>query len=313
MSSRGEVRRRRGWLTRLRYQLKRHPFLYRLRYALILRLGGDEIFRPPEPPSPFDGPAIFAERVAGIKVAEGTLAAAHEIARRLSTGHERGPGLGVDSVRALERIEAGGAGVCSDYTQVFLALCAAAGVPAREWGMCETFEGRGVGHAVAEVWATELDQWVGLDPFFSLYPVSQQDGAPLSLAELAEAAAADRADDVRLIDIDPEGAAGTQRDGWKARYLRPGHHFFLLVANDVFRQDRYLRLVGTLPIPAIHLLMLLAGSYQRFHLLALPRNRERTLRELRRLRLWLLAVAGGGLLFAGLATIGLGWFVRTMV
>lgn len=296
----------RKWLAELRYRLKRHPLLYQVRYALILRLGGKEVFRPPGPVGRSRVPKIFAERVRDVDAEEGSFAAARRIAYTLSSGHPRGPGMGVDSVRALLAIEAGGRGVCSDYTQVFLGLCAAAGVAAREWGICESFLGSGVGHTVTEVYDTETERWVCLDPFFSLYPASREDGRPLSVVELAELAAAGETGGVRLVDIDPDGAAGDRRQRWIERYLQPGHHFFLLVGNDVFRQDRFLRLVGKVPIPVVHLLMLLSGSYPRFHLYAPSGSRERTVKEVHRLRR---RIAGAGLA-AALTAVGLWGILR---
>ncbi len=305
-----------GWrdrLAALRNRLKRHPFLYRFRYALILRIGGDEIFRRPSPTSRSDVPRSFAERVSGIDDDDaGSFATARRIAYDLSAGHRRGPGLGVDSVRALERVYAGGAGVCSDYTQVFLGLMAAAGLTAREWGLCESFEGRGVGHAMTEVWAGEFDKWVFLDPFYSLYAVAGGDGVPLSVTEIVDLATADRTEEIRLRDVDPEGSAGERRQRYVERYFEGRRHFFLLVGNDVFRQDRFLRHVGRVPIPLLHFAMILRGTYQRFHLYTNARNRRRTLRRVAALRQWMAAVAASGAVLAAVTVLGLVAFLRAM-
>lgn len=294
----------------LRFRLNRHPLLYQVRYALVLRLGPEEIFRRVEPIRRSRVPRAYADRVRDFDAQAGSFAAARRIAHALSAGHPRGPGMGVDSVRALAAILAGGRGVCSDYTQVFLGLCTAAGVAAREWGICAGFDASGVGHTVTEVYATEHGKWVTIDPFFSLYPTRREDALPLSVVELAELAAADRTGEVRLVDIDPEGGAGERRERWIERYLRPEHHFFLLVGNDVFRQDRFLRLVGKLPIPAVHLLMLLSGNYPRFHLYLPEASRERTEKEVRRLRRRLAGVGLAAALVVVLTVAGLWGILR---
>jgi hypothetical protein len=290
------LRQRRGRLAAWRYLLKRHPVLYQVRYALILRLGGRGFDREPGAVRRRGVPEVFTARVSGITREDGTWDAARRISYALSRGHPRGPGMGVDSVRALAGIEAGGAGVCSDYSQVFLGLCRAAGVPAREWGLCEGFDGEGVGHTMAEVWANELGRWVFLDPFYSLYVVAE-DGECLSMTELVDRTAAGNVEGLRLRDIDPDGAAGERRQRYLERYFQGGRHFFLLTGNDVFRQDPFLRHAGWLPTPALHLLMICCGAYPRFQLYGAD---EGTARQVRTLRWRLAAGVLAGLGLAGL-------------
>ena len=86
------------------------------------------------------------------------------------------------SLQALATIRAGAGGYCADYTQVFMMLAAAAGIPAREWGF--SFRGYGGdGHAVVEVYDAELAQWVFLDVFNGFY-VTGPDGRPLAFLQL---------------------------------------------------------------------------------------------------------------------------------
>lgn len=276
---------------RLRYLLKRHPFFYRFRYALITELDGvDFEAAPPDGrESQTNVPREFSDAVSRMDLAgDDGFDDAKQIAFDLSRGHRRGPGLGARSVKTLQQIYAGAVGgVCSDYTQVFLGLCRAAGVAAREWGLCAAFESHVLGHAFAEVYSRRHGKWIFLDPFYSVYAVRRDGSSPLAVTEIVDLVSAGAAGEVAIEIIDDEGKPGVKRDNYLQRYFNPGHAFFLLTHNDVFRQDPFLRWTGIVPLPILHMVMLLSGNYQRFHVYTNGRNRDAMKGRIGELKSWL--------------------------
>ena len=280
-----------GVIGKVSFWIRRHPSSYRIRYALITRLGGDEFSAPPATSSggssTADIPPAFQEAVSRLDLdADPDFADARKLAFDLSRGHRRGPGLGTTSTSALRKIYSGArAGVCSDYTQVFLGLCRAAGVAVREWGMCASFSRSILGHSFAEVYSRKHAKWIFLDPMFSIYAVDAARG-PLSVAEIVDLIGAGSRDSIETRVIDADGYPGERRRTYFDRYFNSDHAFFLLSNNDVFRQDRFLRWIHVVPLPLLHFLMILAGSYQRFHVYTNPQNVRLMTRRVEELRRW---------------------------
>ena len=274
---------------KLRFLLRRHPLLYRFRYALITRLG-DRCFDavPPAAGTITRPPDEYHAAVRRLDLTgDDGFDDARKIAFDLSRGHRRGPGLGLTSTEALEHIYSGRrGGVCSDYTQVFLGLCLAGGVRAREWGLCASFERSTLGHTLAEVYCHRHEKWAFLDPLYSIYATRPGDDVPLSVTEMVDLVCAGRADDVAIHLIDPDGKPGAKRDHYVDRYFQPDHAFFLLVENDVFGQDAFLKWVGVLPPSIVHLAMIVAGRYQKYRVYANATNRTDMSARIDRLRAW---------------------------
>ena len=68
-----------------------------------------------------------------------------------------------------------GKGGCSDYTEAYMGLCLAAGVPVREWGITPgELKGYG-GHSTIEVFDNKRGAWGVIDPFVSAWPALKAD------------------------------------------------------------------------------------------------------------------------------------------
>ncbi len=280
-----------SWLARKSKQLTRRlPVFYRIRYALITELGGRDFERRPAPRTETtrqDVPGAFSKIVSGLELADdGSFDDIRKIAFDLSYGHRRGPGLGYESVTTLKRIYSEKAGVCSDYSQVFLGLCQAASITAREWGVCASFEGRGVGHTFAEVYLEQYGKWVFLDPLYSIYATHRGDSIPLAVTELVDLTTGGRADGIEIKIIEPDWPNQAKRHAYVDRYLKADHIFFLLSNNEVFKQDRFLRWSRAVPPPILHPIMILTGNYQRFHVYANSQNQELMARRVAELGRW---------------------------
>jgi hypothetical protein len=255
-------------------------FPLRLRYALIARIGSTRTFaawprrrilRPRRVPDLFKCVVRHLD-LGGTDAFE----AAKRIAQFLSRGHPRGRCLSTHLTAALVAIRRHCGGCCSDYAQVFVGLCAAAGVAAREWGLCDGFTTMNFGHCFNEIFSTEHRKWVLVDPFLSVY--ASADGTPMSVTEIVDRVAAGRADDIRFHWIDE--TQQTKSEKCVAQYyLRPGNLFFLTGNYNVFEEDRMLRAFGWLPISLLHSVLLILGRYHRFWLYANDENRFRVERE----------------------------------
>jgi hypothetical protein len=162
--------------------------------------------------------------------------AAVSLARALGRNRKRGRGpIQDDTVTALERITADGAGYCADYTQVYGALGRAAGLSVREWGM--SFDGYGGdGHAFNEVWDRSRGKWLFIDSFNSFF-VTDVHGQPLSAAELRKALLDGTSSELRVVPINPAKFGFKSPERAIEYYRRGAPRFFMLWGNNVLTYD----------------------------------------------------------------------------
>ncbi len=277
-------------LKKVRRLLNRHPFLYRTRFALITDVASSK--------ESFDCPSIlprhiascvpstFSKKIRSLKLdPTDSFESAKEIAFDLSNGHKRGKGLGRDSPTVLDLIYNGDAGVCSDYSQVYLGLCTAAGIPAREWGVTEDLlpEKHTLGHAFNEIYSNRLRKWIFIDAYRSLYATDKTTGLPLSVTEIIDftTAAVDYRIKFHYIDSSQRGLESYPHE---CIYLNPRNVYFLLINNRIFEQDKFLARTSFLPLPASHILMFLAGKYQKYMIYTNHHNEKLMAHKLQALR-----------------------------
>lgn len=255
-------------------------FPLRLRYALIAHVGSSRtfsewprrnVFRPQRVPDLYRR-ALDRLDIAGTDALE----TAKRIARYLSFGHPRGRCLSTHLTAALRAIRRHCGGCCSDYAQVYGGLCAAIGLPSREWGLCDSFTTMRVGHCFNEVFSVEHRKWVLIDPFLALYATAR--GTPLGVTEIVDTVAAGRADDLEFHLLD-DAQQATAASLVPYYYLSGQNLFFLTGQYNVFDEDRVLRAFSWLPTPLLHSAMLLLGRYHQFWLYTNAANRFRVERE----------------------------------
>jgi len=257
-------------------------FPLRLRYALIARIGSARMFgawprRRILRPRPI--PDLLRRTIRRLDLADiGTFEAAKRIARYLSRGHPRGKCVSTHLAGALEAIRRHRGGCCSDFAQVYVGLCVAAGVSVREWGLCDGFTTMRIGHCFNEVFSTEHGKWALVDPFLSVYATSGG-SEPLSVTEMVDTVAAGRGDDVEFHWIDEAQRTKAARMA-SQYYLDADNLFFLTGHYNVFEEDRLLRAVSWLPTSVLHSLLMLLGRYHRFWLYTNASNRVRVEREI---------------------------------
>jgi hypothetical protein len=224
------------------------------------------------------------------------------LARALVQNRKRGRGaIQDDTVTALERITAEGAGYCADYTQVYGALGRAAGLSVREWGM--SFDGYGGdGHAFNEVWDRARGKWLFMDSFNSFY-VTDLRGEPLSAIEFREALLDATAGGVQVVPVDPAKFGFKSPDRALDYYRRGAPRFFLVWGNNVLSYDAApaVRAVSGVSRSAEQVIGIALGLQPRL-VISQDLADARGVAELKRLRA-VMMVFLLGLVVAGIATI----------
>jgi len=132
-----------------------------------------------------------------------------------------------------------GGGYCADFTEVFMAIAVAAGVPAREWGIA--FDGfGGDGHAVVEVYDEVQAKWLMLDPFNSFYPADVVTGEPLSVLEFrARLAGPAPLATTRIVRISPAAQQFHYDDRLVVYFRRGIDQFYLWLGDNVFSYEQH--------------------------------------------------------------------------
>src|SRR5690606_1941390 len=179
-------------LKKLRWTLKRHPFLYTTRFRLLSKNSNVDTIKhisynnwnPKE-----EIPAYFEE--VNVKIfQEGKPDSDLELIKHMvSWLYENtrvGPGLSEPSDKALETMVYGKGGVCSDMAQIFNNFCVINDIQVREWGTTSApFNKANGGHSFNEVYIKELQKWVLIDPSWGMFFYNETD-LPLSVEEVFE-------------------------------------------------------------------------------------------------------------------------------
>ena len=85
------------------------------------------------------------------------------IARRLRNELGGGASIGLASQATFAAMLTKKAGVCSDYSQVFINFCILNNIKVREWGVVDKWYNPRFGHSFNEIYCIQLKQWVAID------------------------------------------------------------------------------------------------------------------------------------------------------
>lgn len=203
---------------------------------------------------------------------EDALNLALKISAHLIENKSRGKPIQSNVADAYRLIRDEGRGYCADYSQVFTAMALAANVPVREWGL--GFEGFGGGHAFNEVFSEELNKWVMIDSFHSLYVKDAVTGAPLSTTEFQQRLLkADRASIVFQTIVADRFYFKTKDKAYEY-YERGANFFYLFWGNNVFSYDESwpVKVVGPFSRSAEVLSAILFGYHPKLKTIVTPEN-----------------------------------------
>jgi hypothetical protein len=263
--------------------LARNPFeMTRVRNSLIAVQGSPADFdwTPDEVPEEFQSesmaPPGYVSSMAKELVPDESysdLDRAFAIAKLLASGNPPGGGTVQGTTeQAIRTITETNKGNCSDYTQAFVGLSLALGVPVREWGMSyDGFSGRG--HAFNEIYDTELRKWIFVDSYNSFYAVDRETKTPLSALEFRDyLALPDPLEFVQIVPIDADaqgfrGSASTTVEHYKAGI----EQFFLWYGNSVFsyEADPVVRIASRFGRAAEQIAAIAKGTHPEFRVVPL--------------------------------------------
>src|SRR5690606_14297881 len=177
-------------INNIRWTIKRHPFLYITRFKLLSKNATEEDIQEVSYNacnSKEDVPKCYYEVNKQI-FKQGTPKSDLELIKQLVSwlyAHTRmGPGLSEPSDKDLRTMLYEKGGVCSDMVQVFNNFCLINNIQVREWRTTSApFNPQNGGHSFNEVYITELQKWVLIDPSWGLL-FYDENKVPLSVIEL---------------------------------------------------------------------------------------------------------------------------------
>ena len=184
-----------------------------------------------------------------------------------------------------------GDGYCGDFTDVFVAIALAAGIPVRTWAF--SFDGfGGHGHVWPEIWNRQAGRWQLVDVFNNYY-FFETTAVPLSALAFRQAMLSG-SQQLRLAPLDPRARLGwtTERKAWD--YYRRGlPGWYMGWGNNVFTYDRArsVRLFSGVSRSLEQLGAIVQGVYPPIRLLVDAHNQAQAV-ALWRLHWHLLLVAG---------------------
>src|SRR5690554_3871369 len=250
-------------LKKLRWTVKRHPFLYLTRFRLLSKNSSVEAI---QDISYNDWnvkeaiPAYFNEINAKI-FEDGRLGSDLDTIKHLVSWlcqHTKvGPGLSEPSAKALNTLLYGKGGVCSDMAQVFNNFCVINDLRVREWGTTSApFNRANGGHSFNEVYIKELGKWVLIDPSWGMLFYTEE-GQPLSVVEVYQLARTGQEVKYQSFIIDKH----IEELQVNKNYLNSDVTPFLICEYRNKIYDRYLKLGRPyVPVFIIHFFVYLSGK-----------------------------------------------------
>lgn len=211
------------------------------------------------------------------------------LARHLIENKSKGKAIQGSVAEAYSLIRTEGRGYCADYSQVFTALALTAGIPVREWGL--GFDGFGRGHAFNEIFDSDLNAWVFIDSFHSLYVVDRLTRIPLSASEFQRRLIDDaNMRSYEFVPIVPGKYRFKTTEEANSYYASTAQNFYLFWGNNVFSYDTQpiVRVLASLSRSLEILGAIIVGTHPPIRVLPLPGNTE-NLRRLRQISIWLQA------------------------
>ena len=129
-----------------------------------------------------------------------------------------------------------GDGYCGDFTEIFVAIAMAAGIPVRTWTFSfDAFGGHG--HVWPEIWNRQISRWQLIDVFNNYYFV---DTVAMPLSALAfRKALLSGSPQLRLQSLDPRARPGWAIESKAWAYYRRGlPGWYMGWGNNVFTYDQ---------------------------------------------------------------------------
>lgn len=236
------------------------------------------------------------------------------ISRHLLSGTQPKVGgpIKSDLRETYRRIMTTGEGYCGDYTNVFMGVALAAGIPVRAWAF--SFDGfGGHGHIWPEIWNRQLSRWqlVGITNNFYFF---ETPGVPLSALEFRQALSAG-SKKLQLTPLAPEFGVGWSDEAKAWDYYRRGlPEWYLWWGNNLFTYNNagLVRAFSGVSRSLEQLGGIVQGVHPAMRILAEPGNQEQR-DKMARLRFqvllvgWIVGVIAALFMLSDVVLIRLRW------
>ena len=185
----------------------------------------------------------------------------------------------------LNRIRTGKSAYCSDYMRAFVGLCAAAGIPAREWGITADDLKGSNGHSLVEIWNRQAGQWQIVDPFVGGWPSkADRPGKGIGIVEYVNESKTNiRWHPISGVPLKDELIGTVYNAGALAIFIIDEQRIFQPVKEDM-------------PVAVRQLIQIMTGKSFRFSFPEIEMNRP-MLHDLLILRICIIVGGVSGLLF----------------
>ena len=191
----------------------------------------------------------------------------------------------------LNRIRTGKSAYCSDYMRAFVGLCAAAGIPAREWGITADDLKGSNGHSLVEIWNQQAGQWQIVDPFVGGWPSkADRPGTGIGIVEYVNESKTN-------IRWHPISGVPLKDELIETVYNAGALTIFIIDEQRIFQPVK-----EGMPVAVQQLIQIMTGKSFRFSFPETEMNRP-MLDDLLILRICMIAGGVSGLLFFGMACL----------
>ena len=254
-----------AFINKMKYQMKRHPFLHKVRWFLVTKSPKPIFFKdenynsynPKEDIHPIffeDNPITDSEQNLS------TLVKVIKIADHFNTFFKKGPGLGLASDDSYITMRYKKGGVCSDYAQVFINFCIINDIKIREWGIKGGTQSVIGGHSFNEFWSEELKKWILIDVYNGTFITNKSSRELLSVSQLIDYMTgfnADNLDFELMVDrVEPLNKA------YLANYFFDNRNLFFLLTNyRIKKVDAFLKHQNRIPLAILHTSLIFFRRY----------------------------------------------------
>jgi len=243
-------------ISKLKYQMRRHPFLHKARWFMITKPPKSTYFKDEHynayntkkdihPIFFEDNPITDAEQPLS------TLVKVIKIAEHFNNFFKKGRGLGLASDDSYIAMRYKQGGVCSDFAQVFINFCIINDIKIREWGIKGSTKGTRGGHSFNEFWSEELKKWILIDVYNGIFIINKSSRELLSVSQLV-----DYISGFNTYNLDFELMIDTLKPLDKvylAKYFFDNRNLFFLLTNyRIKKVDAFLKHQNKVPLAILH-------------------------------------------------------------
>lgn len=252
-------------INKIKYILKRHPFLHKVRWFMVTIAPKTKKFRD-ENYNAYnkkeDIHSIFFEDnpLTEAEQKQTTLVKVIKIAEHFNRFFKRGPGLGLSSKDSYITMRYKKGGVCSDYAQVFINFCIINDIKVREWGIKGGTKEVIGGHSFNEIYSEELGKWILIDIYNGVFIINKSSKELLSVSQLVDYMSGFNADNLDFQNI-VDNRQGLNAEKL-AKYFFDNRNLFFLITNyRVHKMDTILKYQKRLPVILVHMVLIILRRY----------------------------------------------------